>query len=37
MVHPLRAADAFKLAAALIWAQEAPRGFDFIKDMAEDK
>ena len=30
MVHPLRAADAFQLAAALIWAQEQPRGFGFV-------
>jgi uncharacterized protein len=30
MVHPLRAADAFQLAAALIWAQENPSGMDII-------
>ena len=30
MVHPLRAADAFQLAAALIWAQENPSGFHMI-------
>ena len=29
-IHPLRAADAMQLAAALVWAQETPRGFDFI-------
>lgn len=29
-IHPLRAADALQLAAALIWAREAPRGFDFV-------
>jgi predicted nucleic acid-binding protein len=29
-VHPLRAADALQLASALIWAQEAPRGLDFV-------
>ena len=29
-IHPLRAADAFQLAAALIWAQEAPRGLEFV-------
>ena len=30
MVHPLRAADAFQLAAALTWAQESPVGLDFV-------
>ncbi|MCX5809828.1 MAG: hypothetical protein NTX36_10745 [Proteobacteria bacterium] len=30
MVHPLRAADAFQLAAALIWAQESPSGLHII-------
>ena len=29
-VHPLRAADALQLAAALVWAQEVPRGLDFV-------
>ncbi len=29
-IHPLRAADALQLASALIWAQEAPRGLDFV-------
>jgi predicted nucleic acid-binding protein len=29
-IHPLRAADAFQLAAALIWAQETPRGLEFV-------
>jgi hypothetical protein len=29
-IHPLRAADAFQLASALIWAQETPRGLDFV-------
>jgi predicted nucleic acid-binding protein len=29
-IHPLRAADALQLAAALIWAQEMPRGFEFV-------
>jgi uncharacterized protein len=29
-VHPLRAADALQLAAALVWAQETPRGLDFV-------
>jgi len=30
MIHPLRAADAFQLAAALVWAQETPQGLDFV-------
>jgi uncharacterized protein len=30
MVHPLRAADAMQLAAALIWAEDTPRGLEFI-------
>jgi predicted nucleic acid-binding protein len=30
MTHPLRAADSLQLAAALIWAQENPRGLDMI-------
>ena len=29
-VHPLRAADSFQLAAALIWTQESPLGLDFV-------
>jgi len=29
-IHPLRAADALQLAAALIWAQEQPRGLEFV-------
>jgi uncharacterized protein len=29
-IHPLRAADAMQLAAALVWAQEVPRGCDFV-------
>ena len=29
-IHPLRAADALQLAASLIWAQESPRGFEFV-------
>jgi len=29
-IHPLRAADALQLAAALVWAQEAPRGLEFV-------
>jgi len=29
-VHPLRSADALQLAAALIWAQDNPKGFEFI-------
>jgi len=29
-VHALRAADSFQLAAALIWAQESPRGLEFV-------
>jgi len=29
-IHPLRAADALQLAAALLWAQETPRGLDFV-------
>jgi len=28
--HPLRAADALQLAAALVWAQERPRGLEFV-------
>ena len=29
-IHPLRAADALQLGSALIWAQETPRGLDFV-------
>ena len=29
-VHPLRAADALQLAAALLWAREVPGGRDFV-------
>jgi uncharacterized protein len=29
-IHPLRAADALQLAAALIWAQETPQGLEFV-------
>ncbi len=29
-IHPLRAADALQLAAALIWAQENPQGLEFV-------
>ena len=29
-LHPLRAADAFQLAAALAWCSEAPRGNRFV-------
>ncbi|MBI2911476.1 MAG: PIN domain-containing protein [Chloroflexi bacterium] len=29
-VHPLRAADALQLAAALMWARERPMGLDFV-------
>jgi hypothetical protein len=29
-VHPLRAADAFQLAAALIWAEEIPQGLEIV-------
>jgi predicted nucleic acid-binding protein len=29
-IHPLRAADAFQLAAALIWAEEAPQGLKVV-------
>jgi uncharacterized protein len=29
MVHPLRAADALQLAAALVWAEAAPQGLEF--------
>jgi uncharacterized protein len=30
MIHPLRAADALQLGAALVWAQEIPQGLDFV-------
>jgi predicted nucleic acid-binding protein len=30
MVHPLRAADALQLAAALVWAEESPQGVEFV-------
>lgn len=29
-IHPLRAADSFQLAAALIWAQESPLGLHLV-------
>ena len=29
-IHPLKAADAFQLAAALVWAHEMPRGLDLV-------
>lgn len=29
-IHSLRAADALQLAAALVWAQETPRGLEFV-------
>ncbi len=29
-VHPLRSADSFQLAAALIWAQENPKGLEMV-------
>ena len=29
-IHPLRSADAFQLAAALIWAQENPQDLEFV-------
>ena len=29
-IHPLRAADVFQLAAALIWAEEKPHGLAFV-------
>ncbi len=29
-VHPLRSADAFQLAAGLIWAQENPQGLEIV-------
>jgi uncharacterized protein len=30
LTHPLRAADAFQLAAALIWAEETPQGLEVV-------
>jgi len=30
MTHPLRAADAMQLAAALIWSDKTPRGHEFV-------
>jgi predicted nucleic acid-binding protein len=30
LTHPLRAADAFQLAAALIWAEEMPQGLEIV-------
>jgi hypothetical protein len=30
LTHSLRAANAFQLAAALIWAEETPQGLDFV-------
>ncbi len=30
MTHPLRAADALQLAAALVWAEESPRGLEVV-------
>jgi predicted nucleic acid-binding protein len=29
-IHPLRSADSFQLAAALIWAQENPQGHEIV-------
>jgi uncharacterized protein len=29
-VHPLRAADAFQLAGALVWAQDSPQGLEVV-------
>jgi predicted nucleic acid-binding protein len=29
-VHPLRAADGLQLAAALVWAEESPRGLEVV-------
>lgn len=29
-IHPLRTADAFQLAAALIWGEETPQDLDFV-------
>jgi predicted nucleic acid-binding protein len=30
LAHPLRAADALQLAAALVWARKDPKGFSFV-------
>jgi predicted nucleic acid-binding protein len=30
MIHPLRSADAFHLAAALLWAEDTPQGYEFV-------
>jgi len=30
MVHPLRAADGLQLAAALVWAEESPKGLEVV-------
>ncbi len=30
MIHPLRSADAFQLAAALIWTQDSPQGLEIV-------
>jgi uncharacterized protein len=30
MLHRLRAADAFRLASAIVWAQESPSGLDIV-------
>jgi predicted nucleic acid-binding protein len=29
-VHPLRSADAFQLAGALVWAHDSPQGFEVV-------
>ena len=29
-IHPLRSADAFQLAAALIWSEESPQGLEIV-------
>jgi len=29
-VHPVRSADAFQLAGALVWAQDSPQGFEVV-------
>jgi hypothetical protein len=29
-VHPLRSADAFQIAAALVWAQDSPQGLEVV-------
>jgi predicted nucleic acid-binding protein len=30
MIHPLRAADGLQLAAALVWAEESPKGLEVV-------